>query len=844
MTFGEALSILLKANTSAPTLIDLISDSFTLIVGFVAIGIPLAIQVAERSSERYDNNLLVEKLTKGAFVTPIRIILLSVFYIILSQLIKLSIDGNFLPLHKDIATPFINTGVIIAGIVFTTILVSSAWFYIRLYLRVTSPTTAYIEQFLQLNKNKTLLLLKDITEKVVAKLSINIKSYLPDYASKPSKIRFKHSHISSVDAGLELLIEYLQTKSWEQSGVELLFAFDRKISNDYFGKDDDRILNNIDVRVIKSYWSFLCRLIRVSRENEVAKLCFHSQRLLGHLAARIINHAQYQDMVGESYTLSNDDKITLHTDIYEIARWQGNLENNGIDLVLEGEWSKDIFGIFASPTEKTDPEAATATCRLWLDIAKLALDRKPDKIINLYKNLSEASNYKNENKFFYTYSKTNQDWLNDFWDNFNNLPKRLSSFPDFITEKQRLIDGESFQEYRLKLLDFRQSPLEKDQVKDIDKSIDLSSIFKTSIFNECKFVGWQLTSYLAFYDKWEPLYECLIWNNPPDTNVSYCGDSILPESLDELCNTITNGYNFASDNSFFIEHHNMLVFALRAWLFQIIYFHEKSQRRSSLSFKFQGDLNSINKHKKIIKGLISQSDNIRDNGVFSPYQIGHSVSLLERTLKSISEYEISFIANAKLDTIKWNNFKITVEEGWNSDFFLEKLFNVNYSKDVMSNQALLLKQSTSKTDYMRGNGISIGGTEIYGKHAAQLILSHVYCASKKLAVSGTNLVASNKVIFASKTRLASLGFDISSIHFTGYVYDSSLNSFGVLVNTDDVLVVCRTATTIELTSNISANTANNPLFIINEEISSSKLEIRISAYFEIRMINSHSIERF
>jgi len=813
-------------------------------VGFVAIGIPLAIQVAERSSERYDNNLLVEKLTKGAFVTPIRIISLSVFYIILSQLIKLSLDDSFLPLHKDIVTPFINKGVIIAGLIFTIILISSAWFYIRLYLRVTSPTTEYIEQFLQLNKNKTLLLLNDIAEKVVDTLPINIKNYLSDYTFKPLKSRFKQSDISSVDAGLELLIEYLQTKSWEQSGVELLFAFDRKINNDYFGKDEDRILKNIDVRVIKSYWSFLCRLIRVSRENEVAKLCFHSQGLLGHLAARIINHAQYQNIVGDSYTLSNDDKIALHTDIYEIARWQGNLESNGIDLVLEGEWAKDIFGIFASPTEKTVPKAAIATCRLWLDIAKLALDRKPDKIIDLYKNLSDASNYKNDNDFYYIHRKEKQDWLINFWDDFNKLPKKLGVFSNIVEAKHKLIAGDSFYEYRLKLLDLNQEPLEQNQILEVDNAIDLTKIFETSIFNECKFVGWQLTAYLVFHNKWEHLHECLDWKNPPDSNVSHGGESILPESMTELCNIITNGYDFASNNSFFIEHHNMLVFALRAWFFQLVYFYERSDRESNLAFNFQDSLYSIQKHKKIIKGLIFQSDNIRTNGVFSPYQIGHAVTLLERTLKYIEDYEISFISKAELDKEKLSNLKQSIEQGWNKNFFIGKFLKVNFSHNIIGISTLLLRYSTAKIDYMHDNNVSISGLEHYGKSAVYNMLQHLYSACKKHVVDGNVLDTTRKIVFASKEKLQSLGFDTSSIQFTGYVYNDSLDSFGILSNINSVLTVCRETTSIQMTSNSAAHSKESPLFIINKTISSNKLEIQASVYFDVKTDNKNSILLF
>lgn len=67
---------------------ELISDTYTLIAGFVAIGIPLSMQAVERAALRYKSPHLVTYLSSWRWITPARIIWLSFGYVALSLLVK------------------------------------------------------------------------------------------------------------------------------------------------------------------------------------------------------------------------------------------------------------------------------------------------------------------------------------------------------------------------------------------------------------------------------------------------------------------------------------------------------------------------------------------------------------------------------------------------------------------------------------------------------------------------------------------------------------------------------------------------------------------------------------
>jgi len=71
-----------------------ITDSFTVLVGFVAIGIPLSLQVISRATEKYKSDHLIRYLSSWKWVTPKRIYWASIFYFILALTFKSLLPSN------------------------------------------------------------------------------------------------------------------------------------------------------------------------------------------------------------------------------------------------------------------------------------------------------------------------------------------------------------------------------------------------------------------------------------------------------------------------------------------------------------------------------------------------------------------------------------------------------------------------------------------------------------------------------------------------------------------------------------------------------------------------------
>ncbi len=73
---------------------DSIADSFTVLVGFVAIGIPLSLQVISKATEKYKSDHLIKYLTSWKWVTPKRIYWVSILYFVLALTFKSLLPSN------------------------------------------------------------------------------------------------------------------------------------------------------------------------------------------------------------------------------------------------------------------------------------------------------------------------------------------------------------------------------------------------------------------------------------------------------------------------------------------------------------------------------------------------------------------------------------------------------------------------------------------------------------------------------------------------------------------------------------------------------------------------------
>ena len=66
----------------------LVTDTFTLVAGFVAIGIPLSMQAVERAAQRYKSEHLVEFFSTWRWVSPGRLIWLALGYVFLGLITR------------------------------------------------------------------------------------------------------------------------------------------------------------------------------------------------------------------------------------------------------------------------------------------------------------------------------------------------------------------------------------------------------------------------------------------------------------------------------------------------------------------------------------------------------------------------------------------------------------------------------------------------------------------------------------------------------------------------------------------------------------------------------------
>jgi len=778
---------------------DIASDSFTVLVGFVAIGIPLSIQIAESVSKRYDNNLLAKVLTSGRYITPPRIIGLSFFYIFIVMLTKINLQDVSFSIENESDKRIFIFVFLFEFITFAILIFSAGWLFVSLYSKVIQQKEDFVTQFLELDDDKKSWELDEEKKQLDSSIIDDFKRYYISFLMRRRTKRFNKSKLVMVNAGLELLLKHLEDKGWEQLYTEQLISYNNKIDELYFSKYCDSHLIDSDLVVVKGYWGFLVRLVRISRESKVAKLCFHSQRLLGQLLSNIVNHEQYDFIVEQERKILRDSRIDWHSDMYEIARWQSNLNENGIDLVLSGEWISDIFGIMVNQSSKTNTNGTIQSLNLWLELGKISAERCPEKIIELYKNLSQSINYMNGKNYIYRYGEKNQEWLIDFWSSFNKIPARLSNIKDFVKIIEDIKSGQIYYDYRSSA---SQQPLTEEQREEALSVIDFKELYQKAIYNEAKVIGWRFCAYLAFHERWNELRDCLDWKNPKGARSINIGESILPENMVELCTQISKEYNSAANHSFFIEHHDVLIYSLRSWLFQMVYFFEQSENTINISFNSLGSLSSIQLHKQILNGLINQVPEIQNSNCVEFSSLFGIRLELERLLIHLDNFDIEFISKQKISTQKWLSFRREVESGWENKFNLADVFNVEYRNALLSREARLTKDKSEKR-YFIENGDTISRNEIFGEVASKYLINHIYGALLDIATTTDALELNSKVIFSSRKRLVEFGFTASSKNENNMYYDKMLDSTGIVSNSNKTLIVERKNFKLLLTKNVS-----------------------------------------
>ncbi|RBW42584.1 hypothetical protein DS885_15240 [Psychromonas sp. B3M02] len=797
-----------------PELTNVISDTYTLIVGFVAIGIPLAIQIAGQVTEKYDNTLLAKRLTQGLFVTPVSLIIISVLYIILSMTFKLNTDfpSNDIKLLMSF----------LLCTLFPIIFISASWFYIRLYYRSITETERYCKIFLKLERPMLLTSLITINTKAKNQWIAKVISH---YEGK----RLSKSNLTSVNAGLEVLIEQLKNKSWESEFTEILFAFHKKINIDYFGKYNETVnpLSSLDVKLIKMYWDTLNRIIRVSRENEDAKLSFHSQRLLASVLSQIVHHSQYDLLVANSYNITDDNKINWSSDIYEIARWQSNQSGKGIDLIIECEWFRDIFGITQKIQFKNGSEGVISAGKTIIDVLYLVANDHPSKILKIYKNISE--NLHGECGQPYCYSCPNDKsmrWISKFWTDFNKTEFTIYNIGMIDDLLSSLSDGRAYARYG----NYPSSePLTVIEVKNARDAIDIDEFYESIFLTFVKGIGWEFSAWLAFSKRWQEFYDCLEWKQPRETTGSYIGEVMLASHVVELLELILKNYKVITSRHRFHDRHEIAPYAFRAFLFQLCYFYEKG---NSISLLYpSGSIDDSKAQKEILKKLLEQEKQIIGN-IFSNkvvYSVGDEIR------KSIVAIDLRMSSHEKskpIATDKWLTLKNEIELGWNEGFKLSKILSIDYKKQILQKDLCLLKHKVNRKLLIECSEQDRGGY-YYGKSVANNLIQELY--NRFIDIAKTrfkeSIVIDNSLVFASKDKLKALGF--SGIERGQWEHSQCAKSIAFTANSEEVLIIDCNKVSLNLSSNTSSFEGETPLFIHYNDTNEAKVDLFVYVYYDI-----------
>ena len=813
----------LSKNPFIANFTNIIEYTYTLIVGFVAIGIPLAIQISGQSSEKYDNTLLAKRLTQGVFVNPVNLIVISVLYITLSLYLNLAVTDT----ESDLLVIPSDQALIIKSILFLLFfitLISAGWFYIRLYFRSLTKTEKYINNFLMLENTLFLTSLEYVNSKRQSKL-------LSLWIERFRRRRFSESDMLSINAGLEVLIEQLKSKSWESEFIEILFLFHKKVRKVYFGDYKEVVapLCKSDVKLIKMYWDALIRIIRLSREAEDAKLSFHSQRLLAEVVSYIVHHPQYDLLVAESYSIISDNKINWTSDVYEIARWQGHQSGKGIDLVIECEWFGNVFGIMRDIDFKNGTKGTVAASRLVIDILYNIASEHPNKIISLFKNISANLYGDTRQGYYFTWpDDESMKWISEFWDDFNNIEFSLKNIDTLDDMLLSLSDGRAYVKYGSYPLS---QPLNKAEIEKANEAIKLDEIYESIFLKFIKSIGWEFSALLAFYSRWQEFYDCLEWKQPRETTAHHLGEAMLTTSVSELLELIRRDYNVINSHFRFHDRHEIGPYAFRAFLFQLCYLHERGDGIGLLYTSGSIDDGII--QKQILEKLLEQEKNIKGN-IFSDTVMDSVCNVIRKSITSIDQRIQSDEKNKPIDSDKWTSLKNEIEQGWSDNFQLSSVLNVIYKGEILSHNCCLFRNKISRKYLVDCSERGVSGKH-YGLSVANNIIQHLYNQFLDIARVGSlaSLAIDCHLVFASKDKLIGLGFEASGINV--WKHSRCPKSIAFTANSDQVLVVDSKKVMLELSSNPSSFDGENPLFSYLIDNNDSTIELIVDIFYEISL---------
>ncbi|MEZ7205335.1 hypothetical protein [Pseudoalteromonas sp. DY56-GL79] len=820
---------------------SIIGHTYTIIAGFVAIGIPLSIQFSAQYSDKHDNALLSTRLTRGKYVNPKSILSLSFLYMVLSlyYLTFASSKHSFLSLsatHLDILKFSL-------PMLFAVLILCTFYFYWRLFKKITVKSSLQIQDYLQLDvkKNSKANLFIKFSKSQLAHLNRRfpwLTKCLESLITEAPIQKQPSADIDSINAGLELLIYNIEKRSWSFEFEETLNQFHKAIHLRYFSHDSEKKhkLSETGLVVVKSYWNTLLRLVKHARKNEDIPMSFQTQRLIASLMYNIVYHPMRSSIIAESFLEQSNSKISLVQDIYELARWQDYQLNKGIDLILECEW---FDGIFYAPDNielkniKSSLEGLSYLHNLAVDVFDIIAKHQPNTAIKFVKNISRAASHGQEQQFISYYLGAQEtEWLADYWSDFNKITFCVENIDKLVEKIESLYNGEAFEQYRNGI---SSKPLSKHSLKCALSVIKLDEIFECIHLKLVKRMGWSISARLAYYERWVEFYECLYWKQPKEANAHHLGETLLAHSTKELADLIYYDHQQIERYWRFHERHAIKVYVFRAFLFQLCFFAEQGEEPSLIYTS--GGFDDIQTQMSIIESLLEQERYVRNVRQWNAV-VTKACKNLRHSIEALNDRKVKLIKTQKINEINWQSAQKLLENNWATTFELKDVMDVSYVNTVNRNKCKLLKYKVPRSELITEKSSNSDISSMI-RQMERNFLSQLYnkCIDSAEQCAFELKEQDHALYFAPLKTLQKLRFKRSgSMYWKSSSYKSVL---AIRSEHTQVLIDC-TKTKISITKNLCSNN-NSPLFISLEDKNEDKVQVNAEIYFELELLEEGAI---
>ncbi|QNF16670.1 hypothetical protein FT669_05570 [Aeromonas jandaei] len=805
--------------------INIVSDTYTLMAGFVAIGIPLSLQIAGQASEKYDNATLTKHYSAGNFISPRIIITLSMLYIASSISLKLISNKN------DVDSIAVSELLVVSSVIlFILVMISSTIFYLNLYLGLLKTTAQQIPRLLKPRPRGLFKVIKcNCLKRSTKKGRMNT---LPP--------RYTDNDYAIVSAGLEVLISKVKTNAWGESYKSIISTMHTNIIRAYFGRYGDNVLppqlSDVDIRFLKLYWESLLIIIRHAGESGNAELSFKTQRYLFSILGNVIHHPQ------SSFIISNDSyndhgKIYFSKDLYEMARWQFHYKYGISELFLNCEWLSGINSIFSHPDIRFSWHGSLSAFQCLNSIWELLAKDSPDKILSAYKNVTDnLPSFHGDDFWFYTYSpfyNPEHRWAQEFFRDFYNSQFTLSDGEMIDKKLNELINDEAIKKYGQPDVSI---PLSADQYKEIIEKINFEELYKKAFLFDSEFYSLKILAMLCLFDRKKEIENCIKWRQPADAQAHYIGDGFFPENTETLIRYISNQYHRIRSHSWFHERHDLEVHVYRASLMLLHIFYERAPKTIEINeiMPSRSMFSNTEQARGIISGLKKQVDLIDFiNGALKRKM---KCSFM-KILKEIDKEEENIIKNSIIDMVIADKYRHQLIYGWNAtNFSILNLFSLMHSNKIQ-NLTKNLFSCALKKEYFLGDSTSLDDYLINcGKKTHMNFINVIYDYLIKSAITISSDEMENldgMLMFAPTDRL----------QHNEFIYDNSNriwchrtfnNCWGIESYGENILVVDPKKVSISLSKNC---VDKSPLFISYHETQTNKVTLDVDIYYDISIDN-------